>query len=104
MPDQPAPELHRSLQRQLRRLGLTGHTPPDAEGWAAVLEQVSAAYRSAEADRYTLERAIEVSSEEMRALHEALSEQARHDALTGLPNRGTLPTHLADALDRLRPD
>ena len=54
MPDQPAPELHRSLQRQLRRLGLTGHTPPDAEGWAAVLDEVSAAYRSAEADRYTL--------------------------------------------------
>jgi diguanylate cyclase (GGDEF)-like protein len=96
----PTPGLHRSLQRQLRRLGLNGDTPPDAAGWAAILDQVSAVYRSAEADRYTLERAIEVSSEEMRTLHEALFEQARHDALTGLPNRTALRTHLADVLDR----
>jgi diguanylate cyclase (GGDEF)-like protein len=104
MADSPAsPGLHRNLRRQLRRLGLTGPTPPDADGWTSFLDQVSAAYQNAEDDRYMLERAIEVSSEEMRVLHEALFDQAHCDALTGLPNRAALRKHLGDALDRYRP-
>jgi diguanylate cyclase (GGDEF)-like protein len=93
-------ELHRTLRRQLRQLGIGPDRPPDAAGWATLLDRVSACYRSAEADRYTLERSLEVSSEEMRILHDALSEQARHDALTGLPNRVVLAEYLQSALDR----
>jgi diguanylate cyclase (GGDEF)-like protein len=93
---------HRILRRQLRRARLSADTPPDAVGWAAFLEQVSGVYQDAEADRYTLERAIEVSSDEMRALYDALSSQARQDALTGLPNRSALTEFLRRVIERQR--
>jgi diguanylate cyclase (GGDEF)-like protein len=93
---------HRALERQLRRLGLAPDTPPDPAGWARFLERVSASYRESEADRYTLERSIEVSSDEMRALHDVLSRQARQDTLTGLPNRAALVELLRAALDGSR--
>jgi diguanylate cyclase (GGDEF)-like protein len=86
----PAKPRHRSLTRQLRRLGLEPGTAPDPDGWAALLDEVSRAYDEADADRYLLERSIEVSSQEMRALHDELSRQARTDGLTGLPNRADL--------------
>ena len=94
------PARHRTLQRQLRRLGLATDTPPEPADWARFLEQVSASYSESEADRYTLERSIEISSDEMRALHDVLSRQARHDTLTGLPNRAALTELLRAALDR----
>jgi diguanylate cyclase len=96
------PARHRTLERQLRRLGLAPQTPPDPSGWAGFLEQVSASYRESEADRYTLERSTEISSDEMRALHDVLSRQARHDTLTGLPNRAALTDLLRAALDQSR--
>lgn len=89
---------HRGLQRQLRRLGLSDVDPPDATGWSKMLGLVNAAYREAEADRYTLERSIEVSSDEMRELHDVLRRQAREDVLTGLPNRAALTDVLDSAL------
>jgi len=98
-----APALHRMLERQLRRLALSGGAPPEAGGWARLLDQVSASYREAEADRYTLERSIEISSDEMRALHDVLSQQARHDTLTGLPNRAALSELLRGALEHRLP-
>jgi diguanylate cyclase (GGDEF)-like protein len=97
-----SPVYHRTLERQLRRLGLSAAAPPDVVGWERLLGQVSATYRDAEADRYTLERSIEISSNEMRALHDVLSDQARHDALTGLPNRAALHDVLRDALAHRR--
>jgi GGDEF domain-containing protein len=97
-----SPAYHRTLERQLRRLGLSAAAPPDVVGWERLLGQVSATYRDAEADRYTLERSIEISSNEMRALHDVLSDQARHDALTGLPNRAALHDVLRDALAHRR--
>src|SRR5262245_63420877 len=102
-PMNAGPAYHRTLQRQLRRLGLSAATPPDDTAWARLLGQVSDTYRDAEADRYTLERSLEVSSDEMRALHDVLSDQARHDALTGLPNRAALSDVLRDALEHRRP-
>ncbi|WP_127501467.1 putative bifunctional diguanylate cyclase/phosphodiesterase [Actinoplanes solisilvae] len=93
---------HRTLERQLRRLGLAPDTPPDLGGWARFLDRVSASYRASEDDRYTLERSIEISSDEMRALHDVLSRQARHDTLTGLPNRAALVELLRAALDESR--
>jgi diguanylate cyclase (GGDEF)-like protein len=96
------PARHRTLDRQLRRLGLAPDAPPDPAGWTRFLERVSASYTESEADRYTLERSIEISSDEMRALHDVLSRQARHDTLTGLPNRAALTELLRTALDRSR--
>ena len=90
--------LHRSLVRQLTRLRLRADAVPNAAAWAKLLATVSASYTDADNDRYTLERSIDVSSEEMRALHSELSVQARHDTLTGLPNRAALMDQLTMAL------
>lgn len=57
--------MHRVLDRQLRKLGL-GEDPPDATQWRAFLERVDQSYTSADQDRYTLERALDLSSGEMR--------------------------------------
>ena len=43
------PRFHRSLERQLRRLGLTVDAPPTAKTWEALLELVSVAYDEADA-------------------------------------------------------
>lgn len=57
--------MHRILERQLRRLELSD-APPDRERWALLLARVDRAYVEADQDRYTLERALAISSEEMR--------------------------------------
>ena len=96
-------ELHRTLQRQLRRLGLDSACGPDASGWAQLLQTVSATYQGADDDRYTVERSIEISSAEMRVLYdELLATQARRDALTGMPNRIAVLEHLNTALASAR--
>jgi diguanylate cyclase (GGDEF)-like protein len=93
---------HKGLVRQLRRLGLDEQEPPDRAGWQQLLESVSAAYEQSDADRYTMERSIAVSSQEMRALHDVLSHRARHDTLTGLPNRAALTETLHQTLSARR--
>ncbi len=96
------PGHHRSLARQLRRLALSHAQPPAPEAWRALLTLVSSSYAEADADRYTLERSIEISGQEMRALHDLLSRQAHSDDLTGLPNRLALLELLDEALARRR--
>jgi diguanylate cyclase (GGDEF)-like protein len=95
--------LHRTLERQLRRLGLDLDHGPDAAGWAQMLETISSTYKGADDDRYTVERSIEISSAEMRVLHdELLTTQARRDALTGMPNRMGVLEDLGTALASAR--
>ena len=56
-------DLHPLLRRQLRRLESGSETtPPDPAAWQELLRRVSRAYVSAEEDRYTLERSMEISS------------------------------------------
>jgi diguanylate cyclase (GGDEF)-like protein len=94
---------HRDVERLLKRLGLSADRPPvDVAAWSALLDGVSRAYDEADDQRYTLERSLEVSSQEMRALHDALSHRARHDALTGLPNRSALKEMLQATLNAHR--
>jgi len=93
--------LHSVLARQLRRLGLDERTPPpDAATWAALLTRVSAAYTDGDNERYTLERALAVSSREMRELYEARARaEARQAALREVATcvaAGNDPTHVAD--------
>ena len=96
-------ELHRILVRQLRRLGLDRASSPSPAAWHKLLETLSTTYHEAEDERYTLERSIEMSSQEMRGLHEVLRREATSDYLTGLPNRRALHSH-ADARLRVQPE
>jgi len=62
--------MHRLLQRQLKKLKLQRSEAPDLSMWAAVLEQVDSSYEASDQDRYTLERALTISSDEMQTLYQ----------------------------------
>ncbi len=61
---------HSLLERQLKRLGITVESLPAPV--AALLELVDRTYRTADQDRYLLERSLTISSQEMQSLYEAL--------------------------------
>jgi len=103
MADRSDPPYHPSLTRQLRRLGVAADVPPESQQWDKLVRLVSDSYAEADDGRYTLERSIEISSDEMRALHDVLSQQAHHDLLTGLPNRAALTELLGPTLALRRP-
>ncbi|HYO18322.1 MAG TPA: ATP-binding protein [Dermatophilaceae bacterium] len=64
--------MHSVLLRQLGRLNLSETQPPDLAAWNELLRLVGAAYCGHDQDRYLLERAMTLSSAEMRALHVTL--------------------------------
>ena len=59
--------IHRLLARQLRRAGCSyDDLPTDLDSWQDVLLRIDRAYEEAEAGRYTLERAMQLSAGELR--------------------------------------
>lgn len=71
------------LARQLRRLGIEDLTePPDKETWRKVLERISEHYRRVADDRNLLTRSLDLSTNEMGALHRQLL--AERDRLRGV--------------------
>ena len=68
--------LHPLLTRQLKRLGLGREVPTEAQ-WTALLTVVGATYREAEQDRELVERAMMISSAEMRELYDNLEQASR---------------------------
>lgn len=111
--------MHRTLARQLRKLGLTAETPPGPAAWRSLLEQVGTVYAATDDDRHLMNRAMETSSHEMHELMRRLAERntllthemelhamtakklhfsATHDALTGLPSRAVVLDELARCL------
>jgi signal transduction histidine kinase/CheY-like chemotaxis protein len=68
------------LSRQLKRLGLSPDTPPDATQWAKLLDIVQATYEEAEEARALLERSLDISSAEMEQMY-ALLERSTQDQL-----------------------
>lgn len=61
------------LARQLRRLGLEDLSePPDKETWQRVLARISEHYRHVADDRSLLTRSLDLSTNEMGALHRQL--------------------------------
>ena len=110
---------HPQLRRQLRRNQLErGSLPTDAGAWRTFLDAVGRAYCDHDQSRYRLERALQISSDEMQLLNqqllgqtrdlaerteslraemdqrERIEQQLRHDAthdpLTKLPNRAMI--------------
>src|SRR6185369_3825169 len=69
---------HRHLARQLRKLGLDGDAPPDAETWRVFLDGVSCSYDDADRERYTLERSVNLFETEMRELNAKLEAERDH--------------------------
>lgn len=66
--------MHPILARQLNRSGFSAEVlPSDPAGWNKLLGAVTNAYEQADQDRYFLERALSLSSEEMGELHKALA-------------------------------
>jgi len=97
-------ELHRLLQRQLRRLGLGAEDgPPSAEQWRQVLAAVSRSYASAEEDRYLLERSLDLSSREMQALNENLRLASETRIAAERDRLGSVLAALSDGLCVLDP-
>ncbi len=66
-------ELHKTLRRQLKKVGIEGlDEAPSKEQWEALLGRLNASYEEADRDRYLLERMIDVSSEELNTLNAKL--------------------------------
>ena len=91
--------LHRILAKQLRRHSLDDRVSPSPEAWREFLDALSTTYTETDDERFTLKQAIDLSSREIRSLHEALSRQTLQDTLTGLPNRAALIRHLEQSLE-----
>jgi two-component system NtrC family sensor kinase len=72
-PGRAAEPWHGHLLRQLRKLGLDLTAPPQAEAWQRFLESINRTYGDADRERYTLERSITLSSEEMSELNKRLA-------------------------------
>ncbi|MEM7201001.1 MAG: response regulator [Planctomycetota bacterium] len=71
-------DLNRLLARQLRRCGCSYDEPPRGlDEWRNLLSRVHRAYEDAAADRYTLERAMEISSRELREARDAAEQSNR---------------------------
>src|SRR5674476_1040008 len=95
----PTTGLHRTLIRELRRLNLTRQSRPSEAAWRELLDVLSTTYTEIDDERSTMKRSIDLTSHEMRSLHEELSRQALQDTLTGLPNRAALIRHLDQSLE-----
>ncbi len=67
--------MHRTLIRQLRKLGLESDKLPDPRQWQALLQAVSTSYQEADDGLYLVERSLRISSEEMTELHARHSQQ-----------------------------
>jgi signal transduction histidine kinase len=96
--------MHRLLKRQLRKRGLTPDASPDSASWQALLELISTSYEESDQDRYTLERSLALSSEEMQALYQKQKDsyEARQSAiLDALPDQLYLVDDKGEVLEVL---
>jgi diguanylate cyclase (GGDEF)-like protein/PAS domain S-box-containing protein len=62
--------VHRLLARQLKKLGLSQDKLPSQQQWAKLLTTIEKSYEASDQDRYTLERSLTLSSEEMQVLYQ----------------------------------
>ena len=71
--------LHPVLDRLLKRVGTSRDRVPSPEAWQELIDLVDRTYRDADQDRYTIERAMDISSEEMQELYRALEDRAERE-------------------------
>jgi two-component system, sensor histidine kinase len=70
-------DYDRTLNRQLRSLGLNPDEPPNAVSWRAFLNRVHQTYDDHKHAYYVLERSLEISSQEMQALNASLQQESQ---------------------------
>lgn len=68
--------LHPTLQRQIKRNQIADSLFDD-QSFEKFMNSISQAYHEADNDRYTIERTLEISSQEMRDLYQSLEEERR---------------------------
>jgi diguanylate cyclase (GGDEF)-like protein len=89
----------------MRRLGLSADQPPDAAQWAAFVGRVSAAYTESDQAQYIDERALALSSQEMRDLHDALrTSQARLASVFDAVDVGLCVVDTTGAIETVNPE
>ncbi|MBX7161226.1 MAG: response regulator [Acidimicrobiia bacterium] len=71
---------------------------PSPEAWRALLERVDRAYTQADQDRYTMERSLRISSEEMTSLYEDLRRSSASRLAAERDKLQTIITSLAEGL------
>ena len=88
--------MHRVLERQIRKLGISA-APPTAEQWGGFLARVDRTYTDGDQERYTLERALDLSSAEMRErfleLRDAQRQLVRASRKAGMADVATSVLH-----------
>ncbi len=62
--------MHRLLARQLKKLGLDASSTPDAQQWESLVGRISDTFQQADSDRYTLERSLQISSDEIQEMYQ----------------------------------
>jgi PAS domain S-box-containing protein len=67
--------LHSVLERQLRKVGARFDAPAAGDQWPALLARISQTYSQGDQERYTLERSITISSQEMQELNARLGKE-----------------------------
>jgi PAS domain S-box-containing protein len=74
--------MHRLLTRQLRRLSLDEDSPPTQVAWKELLAAVGRTYDAGDRERYMVEHAIQLASQEMQEMNTKLSQE--HDKLASI--------------------
>src|SRR5262245_16658176 len=90
--------MHALLARQLKRLNVSPAIPPSASAWEALLQHVSRVYESADSDRYTLERSLAISSEELQALYQDLQHRSESTLAIERDRLQAILTSMGDGL------
>jgi len=95
----PSLPLHRLLRRQLSRLGIADPQQlPSAEAWQELLARVSRSYSEADQERYTLERSLQISGQEMQVLYDNLRNSAEEQATNEANKLRTIVNAIGDGL------
>lgn len=89
---------HPLLRRQLRKHGLGPDEAPSIEAWRALLGRLDRAYTQFDQDRYTMERSMQISSEEMTSLYEDLRRSSASRLAAERDKLRTIITSLAEGL------